>query len=143
MDPDKEGERALRRLESAGRKVEREGEAEMRHAQQRVFQIVATCSYNYLMRSVGIRELKNRLSEYLRLVYAGEAVLITDHGRVVAEIHPPDIAVSKSGSVLRRMANSGLVRLGATNHPGLYVSTVRKLPYATVARLLSEERDED
>jgi len=38
--------------------------------------------------SVGIRELKGHLSEYLRRVRAGETVLMTDHGRPVARIVP-------------------------------------------------------
>jgi len=41
------------------------------------------------MRSVGIKILKNKLSEYIRLAAAGETVLITDRDRVVAEIGPP------------------------------------------------------
>jgi antitoxin (DNA-binding transcriptional repressor) of toxin-antitoxin stability system len=41
------------------------------------------------MRSVGIKALKNRLSEYIRLVSQGETVLVTDRDRVVAEITPP------------------------------------------------------
>ncbi len=41
------------------------------------------------MRSVGLKVLKNKLSEYVRLVEAGETVLITDRDRVVAEIVPP------------------------------------------------------
>jgi antitoxin (DNA-binding transcriptional repressor) of toxin-antitoxin stability system len=41
------------------------------------------------MRSVGLKVLKNKLSEYVRLAAAGETVLITDRDRVVAEIVPP------------------------------------------------------
>jgi antitoxin (DNA-binding transcriptional repressor) of toxin-antitoxin stability system len=41
------------------------------------------------MRSVGVKALKDRLSEYLRLVASGETVLVTDRDRVVAEIVPP------------------------------------------------------
>ena len=41
------------------------------------------------MRSVGIKVLKNKLSEYIRLAASGETVLVTDRGRVVAEIGPP------------------------------------------------------
>jgi antitoxin (DNA-binding transcriptional repressor) of toxin-antitoxin stability system len=41
------------------------------------------------MRSVGIKVLKNKLSEYVRLAEAGETVLITDRDRVVAELSPP------------------------------------------------------
>ncbi len=41
------------------------------------------------MRSVGIKVLKKRLSEYIRLAASGETVLVTDRDRVVAEIGPP------------------------------------------------------
>lgn len=41
------------------------------------------------MRSVGIKVLNNRLSEYVRLAASGETVLVTDRDRVVAEIGPP------------------------------------------------------
>ena len=41
------------------------------------------------MRSVGLKVLKNRLSEFVRLVAGGETVLVTDRNRVVAEIVPP------------------------------------------------------
>ena len=41
------------------------------------------------MKQVGLRELKNRLSEYVRLVRAGEHIQITDRGQVVAELIPP------------------------------------------------------
>jgi prevent-host-death family protein len=38
--------------------------------------------------SVGVRELKNRLSEYLRRVAGGERVVVTDRGRPIATIAP-------------------------------------------------------
>ncbi len=41
------------------------------------------------MRSVGVKALKDRLSEYVRLAAAGETVLVTDRDRVVAELVPP------------------------------------------------------
>jgi antitoxin (DNA-binding transcriptional repressor) of toxin-antitoxin stability system len=41
------------------------------------------------MRSVGLKILKNKLSEYVRLAIGGETILITDRDRVVAEIVPP------------------------------------------------------
>lgn len=41
------------------------------------------------MRSVGLKVLKNRLSEYVRLAAAGETVLVTERDRVVAELVPP------------------------------------------------------
>jgi antitoxin (DNA-binding transcriptional repressor) of toxin-antitoxin stability system len=41
------------------------------------------------MRAVGIKVLKNKLSEYVRLAAAGETVLVVDRDRVVAELAPP------------------------------------------------------
>jgi antitoxin (DNA-binding transcriptional repressor) of toxin-antitoxin stability system len=41
------------------------------------------------MRAVGVKALKNRLSEYVRLAAAGETVLVTNRDRVVAELGPP------------------------------------------------------
>jgi antitoxin (DNA-binding transcriptional repressor) of toxin-antitoxin stability system len=46
------------------------------------------------MRSVGLKLLKNKLSEYVRLAAGGETVLVTDRDRVVAEIGPPSPARS-------------------------------------------------
>jgi len=42
------------------------------------------------MRAVGLKVLKNKLSEYIRLAERGETVLVTDRDRVVAEIVPPE-----------------------------------------------------
>lgn len=41
------------------------------------------------MRAIGIKALKNRLSEYVKVAATGETVLVTDRDRVVAEIGPP------------------------------------------------------
>ena len=38
---------------------------------------------------MGLKVLKNRLSEYVRLAAGGETILVTDRDRVVAEIVPP------------------------------------------------------
>ena len=50
---------------------------------------VASGSYLSFMRSVGLKVLKNKLSEYVRHAAGGETVLITDRDRVVAELVPP------------------------------------------------------
>ena len=41
------------------------------------------------MRAVGLKLLKNKLSEYIRLAASGETVLVTNRNTVVAEITPP------------------------------------------------------
>ncbi len=40
------------------------------------------------MRTVGLKTLKNKLSEYVRLAEAGETIQITNRDRVVADIVP-------------------------------------------------------
>lgn len=37
---------------------------------------------------IGTRELKNRLSEYLRLVKAGQTIIVTERGKVIGQIVP-------------------------------------------------------
>ena len=41
------------------------------------------------MRTVGLKTLKNKLSEYVRLAASRETVVITNRNRIVAEIVPP------------------------------------------------------
>lgn len=48
------------------------------------------------MRSVGLKVLKNKLAEYVRMAAAGETVLISDRDRVVAELTPPAPTRSRS-----------------------------------------------
>ena len=92
---------------------------------------------------MGVRELKNRLSEVVRAVKTGEHVLVTDRGTVVAELVPPgrpraDPSVPPG---LARLAERGVARLGAAPDPSLYKSLppLRQKP-ASVARLLDDER---
>jgi prevent-host-death family protein len=70
------------------------------------------------MISVGIRELKNNLSRYVRQVAAGECIAVTDRGRVVAELLPPG-----GGDPLAELP-------------------VLALPRGTAAALVDEDRDE-
>ena len=41
------------------------------------------------MRRIEVKSLKSKLSECLRLVAAGESLLVTDRDRVIAELIPP------------------------------------------------------
>jgi antitoxin (DNA-binding transcriptional repressor) of toxin-antitoxin stability system len=64
------------------------------------------------MRSVGLKVLKNRLSEYVRLAARGETVLVTDRDRVVAEIVPPREGRSEwlADAQLAAMIRDGVLR---------------------------------
>ena len=96
------------------------------------------------MRTVGIRELKNQLSEYVRRVRAGETILVTDRGEVVAEIKPPGQTETDSSLPvgLLEMARKGLVRLGGKNDPSAYPRMPALLSAEEVTDLLNEERGE-
>ena len=94
------------------------------------------------MKSVGLRELKNRLSEYVREVRSGESVLVTDRGEVVAELLPPGQGRDESGapSGLMALARRGQLTLGAANDRALYPKLSPLLKRRRAAILLDEER---
>lgn len=94
------------------------------------------------MKSVGLRELKNRLSEYVREVRSGEAVLVTDRGEVVAELIPPRQGSRERGipSGLVELAKRGQVTLGAPNDSAVYPKLPPLLKRHRAAELLNEER---
>lgn len=56
--------------------------------------------------AVGIRELKNRLSEYLRRVKEGETIVVTERGRPVGRIVPIPATL---GERVGRLAQSGIL----------------------------------
>src|SRR5271157_3515068 len=103
---------------------------------------VASPSYIEVMKSVGLRELKNRLSEYVREVRSGEGVLVTDRGEVVAELLPPGQGLDESGvpSGLMALARKGQLTLGASNKAKVYPRLPRLLKRHRAAVLLDEER---
>lgn len=57
--------------------------------------------------SVGIRELKSRLGEYIRRVKAGETVVITERGRPVGRIVP---LAQPLQDRLQAMVEAGLIQ---------------------------------
>lgn len=94
------------------------------------------------MKSVGLRELKNRLSEYVREVRSGESVLVTDRGEVVAELLPAGQRPDETGvpSGLITLARRGQLTLGASNDATLYPKLSPILKRHRGAVLLDEER---
>lgn len=94
------------------------------------------------MKSVGLRDLKKRLSEYVREVRSGEAVLVTDRGEVVAELIPPGHRVDEKGvpSALVALARRGQLTLGVANNAAAYGKLPRALKRRQSAELLDQER---
>ena len=95
------------------------------------------------MKTVGVRDLKNKLSEYLRRVRLGESVLVTDRGEVVAELLPPGHGQGDPSvpAGLQALARRGLLTLGAPGRD-LYPALLRKQGERrrSVSQLLEEER---
>jgi prevent-host-death family protein len=94
------------------------------------------------VKSVGIRELKNRLSAYVREVRSGETVLVTDREEVVAELVPPGHGSHRPDvpSILLALSRSGQLTLGAPNQAELYPKLSPLLPEGRMQQLLEEER---
>ncbi len=93
------------------------------------------------MQTVGIKELKNKLSAYLRAVAAGETVLVTDRGKIVAELVPPrDVSLSSDATDAERQW-AELIRQGivtpAKVPPGNRLPPRRK-PIMTLDELMAE-----
>ncbi len=82
------------------------------------------------MKSVGVRVLKSKLSEYLRLVKSGETVLITEHENVIAEIKPShrqQIHPQTPDEILALLAEKGAATLASEN-PGPNLRFLLDLP---------------
>lgn len=86
------------------------------------------------MSDVGVRELKQRLSEYLERAERGEVIRVTDRGRPKAVLGPlPG----------RLRIEDGVAEGWLTPASGVRLSAVRRVPAArTVAEVLAEDRGE-
>jgi prevent-host-death family protein len=87
--------------------------------------------------NVGVRDLKGRLSEYLRQVKAGQTIVITEHGRPVGRIVP---ATQSLDDRLQAMVRAGLIAWS-----GKKLAPTRPVARArgkrTVADLVVEDRE--
>ena len=99
------------------------------------------------MKAVGVRELKARLSAYLRDVVSGETVLITDRGRVIAELRAPSEQAAPESELERRLrilASKVPLSLGRPpagyEYPAAPIST--PMPEGTAQSLIDWDRDD-
>jgi antitoxin (DNA-binding transcriptional repressor) of toxin-antitoxin stability system len=90
------------------------------------------------MQKVGLKILKNKLSEYVRMAAAGETVVITDRDRVVAELVPPRLVPDryKDHPVLARGIREGWIT--PAKNPGGPLPPRNLIPGYTLEQLLAD-----
>jgi len=76
------------------------------------------------MTSVGVKELKARLSSYIDKVYKGEQVIITEHGREVAIIIP----ISKERRAITALVGAGMAHWAGGKPKGLVGIKIKGSP---------------
>ena len=87
---------------------------------------------------VGVRELRQNLSVYLRRVKAGETLEVTEHGQPVAELRP---RAASPLSVIDRMVAEGRITQATIDHRTLQAPPAA--PGRPLAEIILEMRDED
>ncbi len=85
------------------------------------------------MISVGIKELKTKLSSYVDKVRHGEEVVITEHGREVALVIP----ISRERKALKSLIDSGKAKWSGGKPEGL---DNIKIKGKSLSRTVLEER---
>jgi len=88
------------------------------------------------MSQVGVRELKNRLSRYLKRVKEGEEIVITDRGRSVARIVPA--RASQFKRFVEPLLREGVVRWSGGKPRGL--SRRPAIQGKTLSEMVVEDR---
>jgi len=86
---------------------------------------------------VGVRELRQNLSVYLDQVKRGKSLLVTEHGRTVAELRPAAAATD----IIERLARDGLATR-ATRRPANLPEPVRIRSRRSLQDILDELREE-
>jgi prevent-host-death family protein len=87
---------------------------------------------------VGVRELRQNLSVYLRRVKAGESLEVTERGRPVARLEP----VSEASDVIERLERKGLIAKRATRSPA-EIPTFPRVRAARPSKEILDELSED
>lgn len=88
------------------------------------------------MEKVGVRQLRNRLSEYIKKAQSGESVIVTDRGKSVAMLLPPP--ERDPDEVLWRLVAQGFASWGGGKPRG--ASNPPVIKGKSVAQTVIEER---
>ena len=93
------------------------------------------------MRTVGSSELKNRLGRYLGLVGRGKTIIVTDRGKPVARLVPPEPEPETTHRVedlLKRLEAEGHLRRGTRPFRRFKPIRVKGKP---MSQMILEDRD--
>ncbi len=96
-----------------------------------------------MIRTANIRLLKDKLSAFLRDVQRGDVVLVTDRGRVIAEIRQPSLREHERPSApdrWRRLIEEGTLQVGLPNSAEAYQPGEVRLSAAVVDEALDQTR---
>jgi prevent-host-death family protein len=88
------------------------------------------------MASVGVRELRDNLSEYLRRMQQGELLVITDRGKPIGELIPT--TTGQGTEVARALVRQGGATWGGGKPRGL--SRAPRLRAGLVSEAVIEDR---
>lgn len=95
------------------------------------------------MEITSISQLKASLSHYLKTVRAGEEVLITDRGKVIAKIVPLEKDDREIPPHLLELERAGLARIGSGKIPDEFWDLPRPgVPEGSALKALLDEREE-
>ena len=93
------------------------------------------------MKTASISQVKNGLSGYVDQVRAGESILVTDRGVVVARLEPAGAGPEPRGR-LERLERAGLLRAGRAAPPVELIRSPapRAAPGVSLVQILLDER---
>ena len=91
--------------------------------------------------NVSIRELKAKLSEYLRRVAQGEEVGITSHGKVIARLSPSAPQEDEAAALARLKTQPWVTPGKGESIRGLRKGVALRGKGPTAAELVLEDRD--
>ena len=95
------------------------------------------------IKTVGVKALKDQLSLYLREVKSGNVILVSEHGKVVAELHQPIRSAPpvEEESIKSQWINSGKLISAKSRKKTCQYSVIKKKA-GTAISLLNQERGE-
>jgi prevent-host-death family protein len=95
------------------------------------------------MRSTNIADLRNRLTQYLKEVRAGQEIIVRDRQRPIAKIVP--FTVDEDEDEDADLVAAGVIRKGTGKLPRSFWSTGRRggVPWEVAAAAVRADRDED